>query len=58
MRPTIDDKLATVGLKHKVDEINRIAVKVARQVASEGDALVAGDRLFSSWSGLGRQASR
>ena len=31
-----DDKLATVGLAGKVDEINRTAVKVAREVASEG----------------------
>src|SRR4029453_4168159 len=38
-----DDKLATVGLAGKVDEINRTAVKVAREVASEGDALVAGN---------------
>jgi betaine-homocysteine S-methyltransferase len=44
-----DDKLATVGLKDKVDEINRTAVKVARQVASEGDALVAGD-LSLTWA--------
>jgi betaine-homocysteine S-methyltransferase len=44
-----DDKLATVGLKDKVDEINRNAVKVAREVASEGDALVAGD-LSLTWA--------
>ena len=44
-----DDKLATVGLKDKVDEINRTAVKVARQVAAEGDALVAGD-LSLTWA--------
>jgi methionine synthase I (cobalamin-dependent) len=44
-----DDKLATVGLKDKVDEINRNAVKIARQVAAEGDALVAGD-LSLTWA--------
>ncbi len=44
-----DDKLATVGLKDKVDEINCTAVKVAREVASEGDALVAGD-LSLTWA--------
>ncbi len=44
-----DDKLATVGLKGKVDQINRTAVKVAREVASEGDALVAGD-LSLTWA--------
>jgi betaine-homocysteine S-methyltransferase len=44
-----DDKLATVGLKDKVDEINRNAVKIAREVAAEGDALVAGD-LSLTWA--------
>ena len=44
-----DDKLATVGLKDKVDEINRNAVKVAKEVAAEGDALVAGD-LSLTWA--------
>ena len=38
-----EDKLATVGLAGKVDDINRAAVKIARQVAAEGDALVAGN---------------
>src|SRR3954462_9808995 len=33
-----DDKLATVGLAGKVDEINRDAVGIARKVAAEGDA--------------------
>jgi betaine-homocysteine S-methyltransferase len=37
------DKLATVGLAGKVDEINRAAVKIAREVAAEGDVLVAGN---------------
>ena len=44
-----DDKLDTVGLKDKVDEINGNAVKVAREVAAEGDALVAGD-LSLTWA--------
>src|SRR5947208_3376083 len=44
-----DDKLATVGLAGKVDDINRTAVGVARQVASEGDALVAGN-LSLTWA--------
>ena len=43
------DKLATVGLENKVDEINREAVRIARQVASEGDALVAGN-LSLTWA--------
>src|SRR5437588_2969624 len=44
-----DDKLATVGMAGKVDEINRTAVQVARQVAAEGDALVAGN-LSLTWA--------
>jgi betaine-homocysteine S-methyltransferase len=44
-----DDKLATVGLGGKVDDINRNAVQIARQVASEGDALVAGN-LCLTWA--------
>ncbi len=44
-----DDKLATVGLKDKVDEINRNAVMLASKVAEEGDALVAGD-LSLTWA--------
>jgi betaine-homocysteine S-methyltransferase len=46
-----DDKLATVGMKDKVDEINRTAVRVAREVAAEGDALVAGN-LSLTWAYL------
>src|SRR5438132_13975752 len=38
-----DDKLATVGLQGKVDDINRNAVQIARKVSAEGDALVAGN---------------
>jgi betaine-homocysteine S-methyltransferase len=44
-----EDKLATVGLADKVDEINRAAVQVARKVAGEGDALVAGG-LSLTWA--------
>ena len=46
-----DDKLATVDMKDKVDEINRNAVQIARKVASEGDALVAGN-LSLTWAYL------
>ena len=46
-----DDKLATVGLQGKVDEINENAVRVAREVASEGDALVGGN-LSLTWAYL------
>jgi betaine-homocysteine S-methyltransferase len=44
-----EDKLATVGLAGKVDDINRAAVEVARRVAAEGDALVAGN-LSLTWA--------
>jgi betaine-homocysteine S-methyltransferase len=44
-----DDKLATVGLDGKVDDINRSAVQIARKVAAEGDALVAGN-LSLTWA--------
>lgn len=44
-----DDKLATVGLRGKVDDINRNAVQIARKVAAEGDALVAGN-LSLTWA--------
>ena len=44
-----DDKLETVGMKGKVDDINRSAVLVARKVAAEGDVLVAGD-LSLTWA--------
>ncbi len=46
-----DDKLATVGLQGRVDEINENAVRVAREVASEGDALVGGN-LSLTWAYL------
>jgi betaine-homocysteine S-methyltransferase len=44
-----EDKLATVGLAGKVDDINRAAVEVARRVAEEGEALVAGN-LSLTWA--------
>jgi betaine-homocysteine S-methyltransferase len=44
-----DDKLATVGLAGSVDEINRNAVRIAREVAAEGNALVAGN-LSLTWA--------
>jgi betaine-homocysteine S-methyltransferase len=44
-----DDKLDTVGMRGKVDDINRSAVLVARKVAAEGDVLVAGD-LSLTWA--------
>jgi len=44
-----EDKLATVGLAGKVDDMNRAAVEIARKVASEGDALVAGN-LCLTWA--------
>ncbi|MGH2347327.1 MAG: homocysteine S-methyltransferase family protein, partial [Chloroflexota bacterium] len=44
-----EDKLATVGLAGKVEEINRQAVRLARQVAAEGTALVAGN-LCLTWA--------
>jgi betaine-homocysteine S-methyltransferase len=44
-----EDKLATVGLAGRVDDINRAAVDVARTVAAEGDALVAGN-LSLTWA--------
>ena len=44
-----DDKLATVGMEGTVDDINRNAVRIAREVASEGDALVAGN-LSLTWA--------
>ncbi len=43
-----DDKLATVGLAGRVEEINRAAVRIARQAAADGDALVAGN-LSLTW---------
>jgi betaine-homocysteine S-methyltransferase len=42
-----EDKLATVGLADKVDDINRAAVRIARDVAGD-DALVAGN-LSLTW---------
>ena len=44
-----EDKLETVGLGGKVADINRNAVRIAREVAAEGDALVAGN-LSLTWA--------
>jgi betaine-homocysteine S-methyltransferase len=44
-----EEKLATVGLAGRVDDINRAAVRVAREVAAEADALVAGN-LSLTWA--------
>lgn len=44
-----EEKLATVGLAGRVDDINRAAVRIAREVAKEGDALVAGN-LSLTWA--------
>ena len=43
------EKLATVGLADRVDEMNLAAVEIARSVAREGDALVAGN-LCLTWA--------
>lgn len=44
-----EEKLATVGLAGRVEEINRAAVRIARDVAAEGDSLVAGN-LSLTWA--------
>jgi betaine-homocysteine S-methyltransferase len=44
-----EEKLATVGLAGRVDDINRAAVRIARSVADESDALVAGN-LSLTWA--------
>lgn len=38
-----EDKLATVGLRGKVEELNRAAVRIACEVAAGSDVLVAGN---------------
>jgi betaine-homocysteine S-methyltransferase len=43
------DKLGTMGLSGKVDDLNRAAVGIARKVADEGTALVAGN-LSLTWA--------
>jgi betaine-homocysteine S-methyltransferase len=45
-----EDKLATVGLAGKVDDINRAAVKIARQVAAEGDDVLVAGNLSLTWA--------
>jgi betaine-homocysteine S-methyltransferase len=44
-----EDKLRTVGLEGKVDDLNRAAVQIAAGVAAEGEALVAGN-LSLTWA--------
>jgi betaine-homocysteine S-methyltransferase len=44
-----EEKLATVGLAGRADDINRAAVRIARSVAGESDALVAGN-LSLTWA--------
>jgi betaine-homocysteine S-methyltransferase len=44
-----EDKLATVGLGDEVADINRNAVRIAREIAAEADALVAGN-LSLTWA--------
>jgi betaine-homocysteine S-methyltransferase len=44
-----EEKLATVGLGDKVDDINKAATAIAREAAADGDALVAGN-LTLTWS--------
>ncbi len=44
-----EDKLATVGLGGRVDDINRAAVACAREARGDGDALVAGN-LSLTWA--------
>lgn len=44
-----EEKLSTVGLAGRVGEINRAAVQIAREVAAEGNALVAGN-LSLTWA--------
>lgn len=44
-----EDKLATVGLGGRVDDINRAAVRIAREAAGSEDVLVAGN-LSLTWA--------
>jgi betaine-homocysteine S-methyltransferase len=44
-----EDKLATVGLEGRVDDMNGAAVRIAHRVASEGAVLVAGN-LSETWA--------
>jgi len=43
------DKLKVVGRDGQLEEMNRAAVRLAREVAAEGDALVAGN-ICNTWS--------
>jgi betaine-homocysteine S-methyltransferase len=44
-----EDKLATVGLADRLDDINRAATRIAREVADEGGVLVAGN-ISMTWA--------
>src|SRR5580765_3960061 len=44
-----EDKLSTVGLAGKVDEINRSAVRIAKEAAAGSDVLIAGN-LSLTWA--------
>jgi len=37
------EKMRLVGREHQLEELNRKAIRIAKEVAAEGDALVAGD---------------
>ncbi|MFO7737101.1 MAG: homocysteine S-methyltransferase family protein [Desulfatiglandaceae bacterium] len=41
-------KMTEAGLKHNLEALNRAAVRIAKEVASEGEALVAGN-LSNTW---------
>lgn len=43
------EKLRTIGRDSQIEELNRTAVRLAREVAAEGDALVAGN-LSNTWN--------
>jgi betaine-homocysteine S-methyltransferase len=42
------EKLKTIGRENQLEELNRQAVRLAREIAEEGDALVAGN-LSNTW---------
>jgi betaine-homocysteine S-methyltransferase len=42
------DKMRAVGLEGQLERLNRVAVRLAREVAAEGDALVAGN-ISNTW---------
>jgi betaine-homocysteine S-methyltransferase len=42
------EKMKSIGREHQLEELNRTAVRLAREIADEGDALVAGN-LSNTW---------